>query len=166
MRIQDLMLGLLPVSPITGHQTSKRKLYADETGKRFSREDIFAGRYFRERIFSREDIFAGRYFRVNSKFAKISSRENISNSFFAKFSSRENKVLYSTCISVFCNANQCKSQFNSKRGLECTKHTLKAFSFWGPWAGPRTHEVMIGARLQRSAEFIFSISLSISNPPS
>ena len=29
---------------------------------------------FRGRIFSREDIFAGRYFRVNSKFAKISSR--------------------------------------------------------------------------------------------
>ena len=50
----------------------------------FSREDIFAGRYFR-----------GRYFRVNSIFAKISSRENISNSLFAKFSSRENKVLYS-----------------------------------------------------------------------
>ena len=43
----------------------------------------------------REDIFAGRYFRVNSIFAKISSRENISNSLFAKFSSRENKVLYS-----------------------------------------------------------------------
>ena len=43
---------------------------------------------FRGRIFSREDIFAGRYFRVNS----------ISNSLFAKFSSRENKVLYSsTC---------------------------------------------------------------------
>ena len=64
-------------------------------GKIFSREDIFAGRYFRERIFSREDIFAGRYFRVNSIFAKISSRENISNSLFAKFSSRENKVFYS-----------------------------------------------------------------------
>ena len=32
---------------------------------------------------------------MNSKFAKISSRENISNSLFAKFSSRENKVLYS-----------------------------------------------------------------------
>ena len=48
---------------------------------------------FRGRIFSREDIFAGRYFRVNSIFAKISSRENISNSLFAKFSSRENKVL-------------------------------------------------------------------------
>ena len=31
---------------------------------------------------------------MNSKFAKISSRENISNSLFAKFSSRENKVLY------------------------------------------------------------------------
>ena len=50
---------------------------------------------FRGKIFSRKDIFAGRYFRVNSKFAKISSRKNISNSLFAKFSSRENKVLYS-----------------------------------------------------------------------
>ena len=75
-------------------------------GKIFSREDIFAGRYFRERIFSREDIFAGRYFRgkifsVNSIFAKISSRENILNSLFAKFSSRENKVLYSIIINIF-----------------------------------------------------------------
>ena len=51
---------------------------------------------FRGRIFSREDIFAGRHFRVNSIFAKISSRENISNSLSAKFSSRENKVLYSS----------------------------------------------------------------------
>ena len=67
----------------------------DFRGRIFSREDIFARGYFREKIFSREDIFAGRYFRVNSKFAKISSRENISNSVFAKFSSRENKVLYS-----------------------------------------------------------------------
>ena len=65
-------------------------------GRIFSREDIFARGYFREKIFSREDIFAGRYFRVNSIFAKISSRENISNSLFAKFSSRENKVLYSS----------------------------------------------------------------------
>ena len=70
----------------------------DFRGRIFSREDIFARGYFREKIFSREDIFAGRYFRVNSKFAKISSRENISNSLFAKFSSRENKVLYSTSI--------------------------------------------------------------------
>ena len=38
----------------------KELSYDDETGKRFSREDIFAGRYFRERIFLREDIFAGR----------------------------------------------------------------------------------------------------------
>ena len=102
MRIQDLKLGLLvvPVSPtpITGQQTAKRKLT-------LSREYIFAGRYFREKIFSREDIFAGRYFRVNSIFAKISSRENISNSLFAKFSSRENKVLYSTLnsLGVSCN---------------------------------------------------------------
>ena len=35
-----------------------------------SQEDIFAGRYFREKIFSREVIFAGRYFR-----GKIFSRE-------------------------------------------------------------------------------------------
>ena len=70
----------------------------DFRGRIFSREDIFARGYFREKIFSREDIFAGRYFRVNSKFAKISSRENISNSLFAKFSSRENKVLYSNFI--------------------------------------------------------------------
>ena len=61
----------------------------DFRGRIFSREDIFARGYFREKIFSREDIFAGRYFRVNSIFAKISSRENISNSLFAKFSSRE-----------------------------------------------------------------------------
>ena len=65
----------------------------------FAARKNIAGRYFRERIFSREDIFAGRYFRVNSIFAKISSRENISNSLFAKFSSRENKVLYSKYIS-------------------------------------------------------------------
>ena len=101
MRIQDLMLCLLPVTPITWQQTAKRKLYTltkqanDFRGRIFSREDIFARGYFREKIFSREDIFAGRYFRVNSIFAKISSRENISNSLYAKFSSRENKVLYS-----------------------------------------------------------------------
>ena len=67
----------------------------DFRGKIFSREVIFARGYFREKIFSREDIFAGRYFRVNSNFAKISSRENISNSLFANFFSRVNKVLYS-----------------------------------------------------------------------
>ena len=55
-----------------------------------SREDIFSGRYFREKKFSREDISAGRYLRLNSIFAKISSRENISNSLFAKISSHEN----------------------------------------------------------------------------
>ena len=73
----------------------------DFRGRIFSREDIFARGYFRENIFSREDIFAGRYFRVNSKFAKISSRENISNSLFAKFSSRENKVLYSSRLRAY-----------------------------------------------------------------
>ena len=100
------------VRPATGVRADHREANSekeatpdDETSKRFSREDIFAGRNFRERIFSREDIFAGRYFRVNSIFAKISSRENISNSLFAKFSSRENKVLYSMCLEViaqFC----------------------------------------------------------------
>ena len=73
---------------------------------RCSREDIFARRYFRGKLFSREDIFAGRYFRVDSIFAKISSRENISNPIFAKFSSRENKVLYSmhyTDYSITCH---------------------------------------------------------------
>ena len=61
----------------------------------FAARKQFAGRYFRGQIFSREEIFAGRYFRVNSIFAKISSRENISNSLFGKMSSRENNVLYS-----------------------------------------------------------------------
>ena len=74
----------------------------DFRGRIFSR-----GRYFRERIFSREDIFAGRYFRVNIKFAKISSRENISNSLFAKFSSRENKVLYSIRPVLDAFRSQC-----------------------------------------------------------
>ena len=55
----------------------------------------------RGKRFSREDISAGRYFRVNSIIAKISSRENISNSLFAKFSSRENKVLYSILARLF-----------------------------------------------------------------
>ena len=64
-------------------------------GNIFAARKQFAGRYFRGKIFSREEIFAGRYFRVNSIFAKISSRENISNSLFAKISSRENNVLYS-----------------------------------------------------------------------
>ena len=65
-------------------------------GKIFSREDILATRNFRDKTFSQEDNFAGRYFRVNSIFAKISSRENISNSLFAKVYSRENNVLYSS----------------------------------------------------------------------
>ena len=109
------MVGLMPllrrseansrsnVRPATGvpdHRAANSEKEATMTkqandfrGRIFSREDIFARGYFREKIFSREDIFAGRYFRVNSIFAKISSRENISNSLFAKFSSRENKVL-------------------------------------------------------------------------
>ena len=64
----------------------------------FAARKTFAERYYRGKIFLREDIFAGRYFRVNSIFAKISSRENISNSLFAKISSRENKVLYSILL--------------------------------------------------------------------
>ena len=36
----------------------------------------------------------GRYFSVNSIFAKISSREHITNLFFAEFFSRENNVFY------------------------------------------------------------------------
>ena len=76
----------LDIGPTSLHICGTEK----NRGKIFSREDIFARGYFREKIFSREDIFAGRYFRVNSIFAKICSRENISNSLFAKFSSREN----------------------------------------------------------------------------
>ena len=78
----------LPAYIFAARKKNRRKI--------FSREYIFARRYFRGKLFSREDIFAGRYFRVDSIFAKISSRENISNPIFAKFSSRENKVLYST----------------------------------------------------------------------
>ena len=93
-------------------EATRTKQANDFRGRIFSREDIFARGYFREKIFSREDIFAGRYFRVNSKFAKISSRENISNSLFAKFSSRENKVLYSirlrdTSLFRFNTLTQC-----------------------------------------------------------
>ena len=66
MRIQDLTLGLLPVSPITGQQTAKRKL------RWRNKQTIFAGGYFRGKIFSREDIFARRHFR-----GKIFSREDI-----------------------------------------------------------------------------------------
>ena len=99
MRIQYLTLGLLRCPRRSPGSKQLKGSYAGKyfRGRIFSREDIFARGYFREKIFSREDIFAGRYFRVNSIyiFAKISSRENISNSLFAQFSSRENKVLYS-----------------------------------------------------------------------
>ena len=94
-----------PATGVPDHRAANSEKEATQTkqandlcGRIFSREDIFARGYFREKIFSREDIFAGRYFCVNSKFAKISSRENISNSLFAKFSSRENKVLYSISV--------------------------------------------------------------------
>ena len=90
--VLDHRITSLLADCICGTETIAGKYFR---GMIFSREDIFARGYFREKIFSREDIFAGRYFRVNSIFAKISSRENISNSLFAKFSSRENKVLYS-----------------------------------------------------------------------
>ena len=59
-------VGQLPVSPITGQQTAKRKL------RWRNKQTIFAGGYFRGKIFSREDIFARRYFR-----GKIFSREDI-----------------------------------------------------------------------------------------
>ena len=93
-----------PVTPATGvpdhwaANTEKEATLTKQANDFRGRILIFAGRYFRERIFSREDIFAGRYFRVNSIFAKISSRENISNSPFAKFPPRENKVLYSSVM--------------------------------------------------------------------
>ena len=49
-------------------------------------------------------------------------------------------------------------------GLECTKHTLKSFSFWGPWAGPKPQALIIGARLQRSAESIFPFPFPFRTP--
>ena len=73
-----------PATGVPDHRAANSEKEASLTkqtnnfrGRIFSRQDIFARGYFREKIFSREDIFAGRYFRVNSKFAKISSRENI-----------------------------------------------------------------------------------------
>ena len=112
MRIQDL--NVRPATGVPDHRAATSEKEAtltkqpnDFRGRIFSREDIFARGYFREKIFSREDIFAGRYFRVNSEFAKISSRENISNSLSAKFSSRENKVLYSICCRCLMDAAVC-----------------------------------------------------------
>ena len=113
------MVGIMPllrrsdansrsnVRPATGvpdHRAANSEKEATLT----KQANDFRGKYFRERIFSREDLFAGRYFRVNSIFAKISSRENISNSLFAKFSSRENKVLYSTRLNTSYN---CCAEF-------------------------------------------------------
>ena len=89
--------NVMPVTGVPDHRAANNEKDATLT----KQANDFRGRifsHFREKIFSREDIFAGRYFRVNSIFAKISSRENISNSLFAKFSSRENKVLYSTYL--------------------------------------------------------------------
>ena len=62
------------------------------------REDIFARRYFREKIFSREDIFARRYFRgryfresrllklrISRKiFSRIKDRKSISRKIFSR----------------------------------------------------------------------------------
>ena len=75
--------------------------------RKTSQEDIFAGRYFREKIFSREVIFAGRYFRGKISSREHYIRENIFSRKYFKFSFRENflprkKVLYS---SVFTNNN-------------------------------------------------------------
>ena len=58
-------------------------------GNIFSREDIFAGSYFRERIFSREDIFAGRYFRGKIFSREPYIRENIFSRKYFKFTFRE-----------------------------------------------------------------------------
>ena len=85
----------------------------------FAARKKIARKYFRGRIFSREDIFAGRYFRVNSIFAKISSRENISNSLFAKFSSRENKVLYSIQSKIHSNLNTRTLSFVPAQSTVC-----------------------------------------------
>ena len=52
-------------------------------------EDIFPGRYFRERIFSREDIFAGRYFRGKIFSREQYIRENIFSRKYLKFTFRE-----------------------------------------------------------------------------
>ena len=57
--------------------------------KKSSREDIFAGRYFRERILSREDIFAGRYFRGKIFSREQYIRENIFSRKYFKFTFRE-----------------------------------------------------------------------------
>ena len=102
----------------------------DFRGRIFSREDIFARGYFREKIFSREDIFAGRYFRVNSIFAKISSRENISNSLFAKFSSRENKVLYSRAYAVSVSGMRYALSGNNGKACKRTRVDLSCGCEW------------------------------------
>ena len=110
--------NVMPVTGFSDHRAANSEKEAtltkqanDFRGRIFSREDIFARGFFREKLFSRVDIFAGRYFRVNSIFAKISSRENISNSLFAKFSSRENKVLYSNLKIVDRHIWPCKTLF-------------------------------------------------------
>ena len=57
---------------------------------------------------------------MNSKFAKISSRENISNSLFAKFSSRENKVLYSILL-IKAKLREISSDTHQ---IQCIKQTI------------------------------------------
>ena len=67
---------------------------------------------------------------MNSIFAKISSRENISNSLFAKFSSRENKVLYSIPASYYyyckCYAFPQKSQHTAMQRSSFQENGLNA----------------------------------------
>ena len=51
------------VRPATGVPVHRA---ANSEKKNIFAEDIFEREYFREKIFSREDIFAEKYFRVNS----------------------------------------------------------------------------------------------------
>ena len=57
---------------------------------------------------------------MNSIFAKISSRENISNSLSAKFSSRENKVLYSIYVCLIPQPHMLSKQMTAFRVLIVT----------------------------------------------
>ena len=55
-----------------------------------SREDIFAGKYLREKKFLLEDIFAGRFFRGKIFSREQYIRENIFSRKYLKFTFREN----------------------------------------------------------------------------
>ena len=66
---------------------------------------------------------------MNSIFAKISSRENISNSLFAKISSRENNVFYSTrqdrkIYLCFCNIKEAYNKCYKKDPIGISDHIL------------------------------------------